>query len=100
MVQAADWQVVVKLDAASKNKRAEGMSSQFELDLCNCHHLLTCISYVLRKQTCMVVNVKALVAYLFYKKSELVFNTIDDAKVLVTYMKKTFPNKKLNNKMK
>jgi hypothetical protein len=30
----------------------------------------------------------------------LVFDTIDDAKALVTYMKKTFMNKKLNNKMK
>jgi hypothetical protein len=30
----------------------------------------------------------------------LVFNTIDDAKALVTYMKKTLLNKKLNNKMK
>jgi hypothetical protein len=40
------------------------------------------------------------VAYLFYEKSELVFDTIDDVKALVTHMKKTFLNKKLNNKMK
>ncbi len=38
--------------------------------------------------------------YLFYEESELVFDTINDAKVLVTYMKKTLLNKKLNNKMK
>jgi hypothetical protein len=30
----------------------------------------------------------------------LVFDTIDDAKALATYMKKTLLNKKLNNKMK
>ncbi len=48
----------------------------------------------------MVGGVKQLAAYLFYEKFELVFDTIDDAKVLVTYMKKTLLNKKLNNKMK
>jgi hypothetical protein len=48
----------------------------------------------------MVGSVKQSTTYLFYKESELVFDTIDDAKVLVTYMKKTFLNKKLNNKMK
>jgi hypothetical protein len=48
-VQATDWQVVVKSDAASNNNGAEGMSSQFELHLCYCHRLSTCISYVLRK---------------------------------------------------
>jgi hypothetical protein len=32
MVQVANWQVVVKSDAASNNNRVEGMSSQFELD--------------------------------------------------------------------
>jgi hypothetical protein len=92
--------VVVKSDALSNNNRAEGMSLQFELDLCYCHGLSTCINYVLRKQTRMVGGVKQPAAYLFYKESELVFDTIDDAKVLVTYMKKTFLNKKLNNKMK
>jgi hypothetical protein len=56
--------------------------------------------YVLRKQIRVVGGVKQLAAYLFYKESELVFNTIDDAKALVTYMKKTLLNKKLNNKMK
>ncbi len=48
----------------------------------------------------MVGGVKQLAAYLFYEESKLVFDTIDDAKVLVTYMKKTFMNKKLNDKMK
>ncbi|CAK9230871.1 unnamed protein product [Sphagnum troendelagicum] len=33
-VQAADWQVVVKSDAVSNNNRVEGMSLQFELDMC------------------------------------------------------------------
>jgi hypothetical protein len=100
MIQATDWQVVVKSDATSNNNRAEGTSSQFELHLCYCHHLLTCISNVLQKQIRMVGGVKQSVAYLFYKESELVFDTIDDAKALVTYMKKTLLNKKLNNKMK
>ncbi len=48
----------------------------------------------------MVGGVKQLATYLFYEESELVFDTIDDAKALVTYMKKTFLNKKLNSKMK
>jgi len=47
-----------------------------------------------------VGGVKQPVAYLFYEESELVFDTIDDAKALVTYMKKMLMNKKLNNKMK
>jgi hypothetical protein len=55
---------------------------------------------VLRKQTHVVGGVKQPAAYFFYEESELVFDTIDDAKVLVTYMKKTLLNKKLNNKMK
>ncbi len=38
--------------------------------------------------------------YFFYEESELVFDTIDDAKALVTYMNKMLLNKKLNNKMK
>jgi len=48
----------------------------------------------------MVGSVKQPATYLFYEKSELVFDTIDDVKALVTYMKKTLLNKKLNNKMK
>jgi hypothetical protein len=32
-VQVVDWQVVVKSDATGNNRGAEGMSSQFELDL-------------------------------------------------------------------
>ncbi len=84
----------------SNNNEAEGMSSQFELDLCYCHRLSKCISYVLRQQTRVVGGVKQSATYFFYEKSELVFDTIDDAKVLVTYMKKTLLNKKLNNKMK
>jgi len=48
----------------------------------------------------MVGSVKQPATYFFYEKSELVFDTIDDAKALVTYMKKTLLNKKLNNKMK
>jgi hypothetical protein len=48
----------------------------------------------------VVGGVKQPAAYFFYEKSELVFDTIDDAKALVTYMKKTHLNKKLNNKMK
>jgi hypothetical protein len=100
MVQAANWQVVVKLDAASNNNEVKGMSSQFELDLCYYHRLSTCINYVLRKQTRVVGGVKQPATYLFYEETELVFDTIDDAKALVTYMKKTLLNKKLNNKMK
>jgi hypothetical protein len=92
--------VVVKSDVALNNHEAKGMSSQFELDLCYCHRLSTCINYVLWKQTHVVGSVKQLVAYLFYEEFELVFDTIDDAKALVMYMKKTFLNKKLNNKMK
>ncbi len=99
-IQVADWQVVVKSDAASNNNEVKGMSSQFELDLCYYHRLSTCISYVLQKQTRVVGGVKQLVAYLFYEESELVFDTIDDAKALVMYMKKMLLNKKLNNKMK
>ncbi len=76
------------------------MSLQFELDLCYCHRLSTCINYVLQKQTHVVGGVKQPAAYLFYEESELVFDTIDDAKALVMYMKKTLLNKKLNNKMK
>jgi len=48
----------------------------------------------------VVGSIKQPVAYLFYEESELVFDMIDDAKVLVTYMKKMLLNKKLNNKMK
>jgi hypothetical protein len=99
-VQAVDWQVVIKSNAASNNNGAERMSSQFQLDMCYCHRLSTCISYVLWKQTRVVGGVKQPTAYLFYEESELVFDTIDDAKALVTYMKKTLLNKKLNNKMK
>ncbi len=78
--------MVVKSDAASNNNGAEGMSSQFELDLCYYHRLLTCISYMLRKQTRVVGDGKQPAAYLFYEKSKLVFDTINDAKVLVTYI--------------
>jgi len=99
-IQVADWQVVVKSDAMSNNNGAEGMSSQFELDLCYCHRLSTCISYVLWKQTRVVGGIKQPAAYFFYEEFELVFDTIDDAKALDTYMKKTLLNKKLNNKMK
>jgi len=95
-----DWQVVVKSDAASNNNGMEGMSSQFELDLCYCHRMSTCINYVLRKQTHVVGGVKQPAAYLFYEESELIFDTIDDVNELVMYMKKTLLNKKLNNKMK
>jgi hypothetical protein len=55
---------------------------------------------VLRKQTRVVGDVRQLATYFFYEESELVFDMIDDAKALVTYMKKTLLNKKLNNKMK
>jgi hypothetical protein len=92
--------VVVKSDAVPNNNGAEGMSSQFELDLCYCHRLSTCISYVLWKQTRVVGGIKQPAAYFFYEEFELVFDTIDDAKALDTYMKKTLLNKKLNNKMK
>jgi hypothetical protein len=47
-----------------------------------------------------VGGVKQPAAYLFYEESKLVFDTINDAKALVMYMKKTLLNKKLNNKMK
>jgi hypothetical protein len=99
-VHMADWEVVVKSNVASNNNGVEGMSSQFELDLCYCHHMSTCISYVLRKHTRVVGGVKQPATYFFYEESKLVFDTINDAKALVTYMKKTFLNKKLNNKMK
>jgi hypothetical protein len=100
IVQAVDWQVVVKSDAASNNRGAEGIQSQFELDLCYCHRILTCINYVLQKQIHWVDGVKQPPAYLFYSKSESVFDTIDDSKSLVTYMKQTLLNKQLKNKMK
>jgi hypothetical protein len=48
----------------------------------------------------VVGGIKEPAAYLFYEEFELVFDTIDDAKALVTYMKKMLLNKKLNNKMK
>ncbi len=50
--------MVVKSDVVSNNNGVEGMSSQFELDLCYCHRLSTCISYVLLKQTRVVSGVK------------------------------------------
>lgn len=85
-VQAPNRQMIIKSDAASNNTRAEGMSSQFEVDLCFCHRILTCISYVLKKQTRVVSNIKQPHAYLFYDKSEIVFDMIDDSKTLVNYM--------------
>lgn len=63
-VQAANWQVVVKSDATSNNT-GEEMSLQFEMDLCFCHRILTCISYVLRKQTQVVNDIKQPPAYVF-----------------------------------
>jgi hypothetical protein len=99
-VQVVDWQVVIKSDATSNNNGVEGMLSQFKLDLCYCHRLSTCISCVLWKQTRVVGGVKQSTTYFFYEKSKLVFDMIDDVKALVTYMKKTLLNKKLNNKMK
>jgi hypothetical protein len=86
-VQAADWQVVIKLDAAGNNRGAEGMSSQFELDLCYCHRISIVINYVLRKQTRQVDSVKQAPVYLFYDESPFVYDTIDASKELVTYMK-------------
>jgi NTP pyrophosphatase (non-canonical NTP hydrolase) len=99
-VQAADWQVVVKSDAAGNNRGAEGMSSQFELDLCYCHRISIVINYVLQKQTRQVDGVKQAPVYLFYNKSPFVYDTIDASKELVTYMKQTKLNKQLKNKMK
>ncbi len=99
-VQAANWQVVVKSDAVGNNRGAEGMSSQFELDLCYCHRISTVINYVLRKQTRQVDGVKQAPVYLFYDESPFVYDTIDASKELVTYMKQTKLNKQLNNKMK
>ncbi|CAK9259710.1 unnamed protein product [Sphagnum jensenii] len=92
-VQAADWQVVVKSDAAGNNRGAEGMSSQFELDLCYCHRISIVINYVLRKQTRQVDSVKQAPVYLFYNESPFVYDTIDASKELVTYMKQTKLNK-------
>ncbi|PTQ50293.1 LOW QUALITY PROTEIN: hypothetical protein MARPO_0001s0300 [Marchantia polymorpha] len=95
-VQAANWQVVVKSDATSNNT-GEEMSLQFEMDLCFCHRILTCISYVLRKQTQVVNDIKQPPAY---DKSEIVFDMIADSKALVTYMKQTYLNRELKHKMK
>jgi NTP pyrophosphatase (non-canonical NTP hydrolase) len=92
--------VVVKSDAAGNNKGAEGMSLQFELDLCYCHRISIIINYVLRKQTLQVDNVKQAPIYLFYDESPFVYDTIDASKELVTYMKQTKLNKQLKNKMK
>jgi len=100
MVQAPDWQVVVKSDAARNNRGAEGMSSQFELDLCYCHRISIVINYVLRKQTRQVDGVKQAPIYLFYDESPFVYGTVDASKELVTYMKQTKLNKQLKNKMK
>jgi len=99
-VQAANWQVVVKSDAAGNNRGAEGMSSQFELDLCYCHRISIVINYVLRKQTRQVDGVNQFPVYLFYDESPFVYDTIDASKELVTYMKQTKLNKQLKNKMK
>ncbi|KAH9544754.1 hypothetical protein CY35_12G011900 [Sphagnum magellanicum] len=88
MVQAADWQVVVKSDATGNNRGVEGMSLQFELDLCYCHRISIVINYVLRKQTRQVDG------------SAFVYDMIDASKELVTYMKQTKLNKQLKNKMK
>ncbi len=87
MVQVVDWQVVVKSDAAGNNRGAEGMSSQFELDLCYCHHISIIMNYVLWKQMRQVDGVKQAPVYLFYDKSPFVYDTIDASKELVTYMK-------------
>jgi len=86
-VQAADWQVVVKSDAAGNNRGAEGMSSQFELDLCYCHCISIVINYVLWKQMRQVDGVKQVPVYLFYDESTFMYDTIDALKELVTYMK-------------
>jgi succinyl-CoA synthetase beta subunit len=92
-VQAANWQVVVKLDVAKNNRGAKGMLSQFELDLCYCHRISIVINYVLRKQTRQVDSVKQAPIYLFYDESPFVYDTIDALKELVTYMKQTKLNK-------
>ncbi len=92
--------MVIKLDAAGNNRGAEGMSSQFELDLCYCHRISIVINYVLRKQTRQVDGVKQTPVYLFYDESPFVYDTIDDSKELVMYMKQTKLNKQLKNKMK
>ncbi len=63
------------------------MSSQFELDLCYCHHISIIIKYVLRKQTCQVDGIKQAPSYLFYDESPFVYDTIHASKELVTYMK-------------
>jgi len=86
-VQVADWQVVVESNAAGNNRGAEGMSSQFELDLCYCHRISIVINYVLRKQMCQVDGVKQAPVYFFYDESPFVYDTIDTSKELVTYMK-------------
>jgi hypothetical protein len=99
-VQATDWQVVVKSNAMGNNRGAEGMSSQFELDLCYCHRISTVINYVLRKQTRQVDGVKQAPVYLFYDESPFVYDTINASKELVMYMKKSKLNKQLKNKMK
>ncbi len=92
--------MVVKSDAAGNNRGAEGMSSQFELDLCYCHRISIVINYVLRKQTRQVDGVKQAPVYFFYNESPFVYDTIDASKELVTYMKHTKLNKQLKNKMK
>jgi len=99
-VQAANWQVVIKSDAVGNNRGAEGMSSQFELDLCYCHRISIVINYVLRKQTRQVDGVEQAPVYLFYDESPFVYDTIDASKELVTYMKQMKLNKQLKNKMK
>ncbi|CAK9228453.1 unnamed protein product [Sphagnum troendelagicum] len=86
-VQAADWQMVVKSNAAGNNRGAEGLSSQFELDMCYCHCISIVINYVLRKQTRQMDDVKQAPIYLFYDESPFVYDTIDASKELVTYMK-------------
>jgi hypothetical protein len=92
--------VVVKSDAAGNNKGAEGMSSQFELDLCYCHRISIVINYVLRKLTRQMDGVKQVHVYLFYDESPFVYDMIDASKELVTYMKQTKLNKQLKNNMK
>jgi hypothetical protein len=86
-VQVADWQVVVKSDAAGNNRGAKGMSMQFKFDLCYYHRISTIINYVLRKQTSQVDSIKQAPFYLFYDESPFVYDTIDASKELVTYMK-------------
>ncbi len=92
--------MVVKSDAVGNNRGAEGMSSQFELDLCYCHRISIVINYVLRKQTRQVEGVKQALVYLFYDESPFLYDTIDASKELVTYMKQMKLNKQLKNKMK